>query len=86
MYRGEFGSKLTLLNASKTTLLFVVSLPLLITKLNVPDPVLEFVISNLTLSTYPESKAPEASNELELFMIIPLERVSKVNEDEATFK
>jgi hypothetical protein len=55
MYRGEFGSRLTLLNASKTTLLFVVSLPRLIITLNVPDPVFEFVISNLTLSADPEA-------------------------------
>jgi hypothetical protein len=56
------------------------SFPLLITTLNVPDPVFELEISTLTLSTDPEAKAPEVSNELELLLIIPSEIVPKVKE------
>ena len=40
----------------------------------------EFWTDHLTLSGVPLAKAPEESNELELFIITPSERVSKTRD------
>jgi hypothetical protein len=55
------------------------SLPCLISKPNVPEEVFGFTTCQRILFEVPNSKAPCESTELELFMIIPSEIVSKTN-------
>jgi hypothetical protein len=56
-----------------------VSLPSLISKLNVPEDVFLFEISHLKLSTLPLSNTPLAFSAESLFMIVPSPKVSIVN-------
>jgi len=75
------GSNVRLSYCSRTILLLSSSSPLLITSVNVPDAVEEFLISNLIFSLLPEGNKPFASAAVvELFWSLPWAIVFKIKE------
>ena len=66
------------MNVSNTVGVRALSSPLLINRSNVPELEFVFTICHLTLSLDPLIKAPAVCEPV-LFMITPLENVSKVN-------
>ena len=64
----------------------MLSLPCLTNKLNVPDPVFEFVTSHLTLSLEPDTNEPFEFSDPELFINTPSDSVSRTNASANTFE
>lgn len=74
-----FGSNEILPQVSNTVFEVVISLPLLINKLNVPEAVFGETISHLILSTVPSANCPAEPKDEELFWFVPSDSVSSTN-------